>query len=170
MVGEGLPNDAGGTYLLKVSEEGIEICDYLDAVLRGDVTQNYMETACKVDVLGSYLGIKHYGILEDKFYTDEQAFEFFEIEEGVLRKQLVLRQDVAADLYGEKKTLEKGTVIYPTGCDTEKKEFYFEYENPKYEGEVLNGFLNYEVKEEGFGCTVEGTDEYELFEELPYAG
>ena len=156
--------------MLKVSEEGIEKCDYLDAVLREDVTQNYMETACKMDVLGSYLGIKHYGILGDKFYTDERVFEFFELAEGTLRKQLALIQDVEANLYGEKEILKKGTVIYPTGCDTEQKEFYFECEDPKYEGEVLQGFLEYEEKNEGFGYTVEGIDEYELFEELPYAG
>ncbi len=170
LVGVGFSNDAGGTYLLKVSEEGIEKCDYLDAVLREDVTQNYMETACKIDVLGSYLGIKHYGILGDKFYTDERVFEFFELAEGTLRKQLALIQDVEANLYGEKEILKKGTVIYPTGCDTEQKEFYFECEDPKYEGEVLQGFLEYEEKNEGFGYTVEGIDEYELFEELPYAG
>ena len=170
LVGEAFPNDAGGTYLMKVSEDGIEQCDYLEAVLREDVTANYIEAACKIDVLGSYLGIKHYGILEDKFYTDEQVFEFFQVQEGVLRKQLALLQDVPANLYGETKTLEKGAILYPTGCDTERRRFYFEYENPKYPDEMLSGFLNYQIKEEGFGCTVEGTNEYELFEGLPYAG
>ena len=170
LIGEEMPNDAGGTYLLKVSEEGIEQCDYLGAILWEDVSANYIKAASKIDVLGSYIGIKHYGILEDKFYTDEQVFEFFQVEEGVLRKQLVLLQDVPVDLHGEKRTLEKGTVIYPTGCDTEQGKFYFEYNNPKYEDEMLSGFLNYQTKEEGFGCTVEGIDEYEVFEDLPYAG
>lgn len=168
MVGAGYSNDYGNTYLVKLQKgKGLMVCDFLDATTDGTVTANYMEMNSKIDVFGSYTGIRHYAILEDRFYTEEQRYEFKDMEPEGERRNLVLKKDLSADVYGEKVELQKGTKIFPTGCDIENQRFYAAFEK---EGEMQEGSFAYELHEEQFGYVVDGTDEYELFEELPYAG
>ena len=168
MVGAGYSNDYGNTYLIKL-QDGKEpvICDFLDATAEGTVTANYMAMSCKVDVFGSYTGVKHYAVFDGRFYTEEQPYAFADLEPEGERRSLVLKKDLSVEVYGEEEELKKGTKIYPTGCDVENQKFYFAFEK---EGEMQEGSLEYELYEERFGYGVDGTDEYELFEVLPYAG
>ena len=56
-----------------------------------------------------------------------------------------------------------GEQIIPYGYDSVAQKFYFTYNNTLY-------FFEYEASDEGFSLTINGVDQFDIFEELPYAG
>lgn len=168
LVGVSFPNDYGTIYLYRLAGDEIISCDSLDAVMGEKVTANYIETETIIHVLGSYRADRNYSIIEDRFYSGDPVFAFHNQENmGEERRSLRLIHDISIDVWGEPEVLEAGSVIYPTGCDLENQRFYFEFEK---EGSVEAGSLEYVMYSDRFGFQVEGLDEREVFEELPYAG
>lgn len=63
---------------------------------------------------------------------------------------------------GELKTIPKASKLYPLGCDRKEQKFYFEMD-----GETF--FVTYKYVD-GYLKTIDGVEEDDVFEVLPYAG
>lgn len=114
----------------------------------------------KVDILGSYSGIKEFYIQSGALVTDDEVFHFNDNAPELVLKKSIKCHDVIAD---EDITLDAGETLIPMGTDG-VSEFYFK----TIEREEC--MLKFEKDKDGFTITIDGIDQYEIFESLPYAG
>ena len=88
-------------------------------------------------------------------------------EDASFRRWVETKQVVSVKLMQDDELVDKelpiGTILYPANTDnTSVLGFYLE--------DGTYGELYYEVSPEGFGITIDGVDEFELFNNLLYAG
>ncbi len=116
-----------------------------------------------VDVLGSYYGSRYYTLESGKFVTEDTDYTFYSAD-GVEPTGLLTIADITVYVDEEEKTLPIGTTIYGTGCNFDEQKFYFETEYG------TTGYLLFEGEKNSGEYTIDGVDQYQVFETLPYAG
>lgn len=140
----------------------------------------------RVDILGTYSTIIEYSIADTGFYPqnmdgyvsfnnenivndgsfldglseDNYTIKIFD-ENG--RKKLILKSNLTLYTDGGSEILNAGSVVYPIGFNESSGRFYVEINGEE-------GYFNYQKNEDEFIITVDGIDQYDAFEELPYAG
>ena len=106
--------DYGMIYLVKLDESGVTLVSTQDGHLRevpADPTEGF-EIESKVDVLGTYGGIRTYFIQDDKLTANDTIYEFAGDPSGELPK-LTVKGSIRCRLEGGNTTLEAGDVIIP---------------------------------------------------------
>jgi len=164
-------DDYGMIFLVKLDESGVTLVSTQDGHLRGvpaDPTWG-MEIESRVNVLGSYGGTRTYLIQNDKLTATDSMYQFLGDASGEL-PELTVKGTINCRLEGGNTTLEAGDVIIPQAYSPEDGTFYFKL----LDGTAGN--LQVDLEPDGsegqmtyFG-TIDGVDENELFESLPYAG
>ena len=164
-------DDYGMIYLVKLDESGVTLVSTQDGHLRevpADPTEGF-EIESKVDVLGTYGGIRTYFIQDDKLTATDSMYQFLGDPSGEL-PELTVKESVNCRLEGGNTTLKAGDVIIPQAYSPDDGTFYFELPD----GTAGNLLVDLSPDEsEGqmtYSGTIGGVDENELFENLPYAG
>lgn len=129
------------------------------------LANNAVWAGMKVDVLGSFYCYDIYQISNDDFVRQSERYEFDNAAGVQFRRGPVLKQALKVALIRDGVTVEEelpaGTRIYPMNTDGETV-VGFELEDGTY-GEIP-------IKREDYTITINGISEFDLFDELPYAG
>ncbi len=116
---------------------------------------------------GTWAGIKDYTYDIKGFHTDETVYRIDNDPRtdgsgtGIKLIKDLKYSETSGD-YSDTKVLEKGTVIYPISDSGSELGFVTE------DGE--EGFFEYERDENGGEALIDGVNENDMFESLPYAG
>lgn len=158
-------NDYRQIYVLKIADDKMEQTDLVDGGFC-EVPQkleNGFPISSKVDVLGSYSGVRIYYLKNDKLETEDTMYSFINpIEDYTIT--LKLTGEVNCRLDGGNTTLKAGDEIIPKAYSTDGT-FYFELQD----GTMGNFIVDLDA--DGNYCgTIGGVSEMDLFENLPYAG
>lgn len=115
-----------------------------------------------VDVLGTYGAYRSYRIEDGAFVPVEERFDLGNEER---QRKLILAADVKGSVMTEDGMMEtglvSGTILYPVNTDGESVVGF-------YLDDGTYGELYFTRKD--WTIYIDGVEEYELFEELPYAG
>lgn len=159
-----LASDDYVTELVAVDSKVPVKCDAVDGFV-GDITNSTVDISANLYVLGTYIGHKRYGYDTGTLVPLEERYTFDNAEGAESRRSLKLITDllVKLDTDGQmaEETLAAGTVLYPCNTDGEAV-FGFVLADGRY------GELTFERGD--MGITIDGVSEYDIFEELPYAG
>ena len=117
----------------------------------------------RLDVLGTYSGIRKYWLRDDKLETDASMYEI-KNPVGDYTITLTTEKEVNCRLDGGNTALKPGTKILPKAY-SEDGTFYFELEDG------TPGNLIVDLNSDGtYAGTIGGVSESDLFSDLPYAG
>ena len=164
-------DDYGMIYLVKLDESGVTLVSTQDGHLRevpADPTEGF-EIESKVDVLGTYGGIRTYFIQDDKLTANDTIYEFAGDPSGELPK-LTVKGSIRCRLEGGNTTLEAGDVIIPQAYSPDDGTFYFELPDGTAGNLLVDLSPDGSEGQMTYSGTIGGVDENELFENLPYAG
>ena len=164
-------DDYGMIYLVKLDESGVTLVSTQDGHLRevpADPTEGF-EIESKVDVLGTYGGIRTYFIQDDKLTVNDTIYEFAGDPSGELPK-LTVKGSIRCRLEGGNTTLEAGDVIIPQAYSPDDGIFYFELPDGTAGNLLVDLSPDGSEGQMTYSGTIGGVDENELFENLPYAG
>lgn len=125
-----------------------------------------MKLACQMDVLGSYIGYAEYSIDENGMvYLVDEMYEI-PVDENNIMQILTVKQEIPVMINGQEKLLPVGTGIRIIGTDN-KGTARFRIEGSNKEGEI---FYTEGDGVNTWGCCINGIQDYEYFEFVPYAG
>ena len=164
-------DDYGMIFLVKLDESGVTLVSTQDGHLRdvpADPTEGF-EIESKVDVLGTYGGIRTYFIQNEKLTANDTIYEFTGDPSGELPK-LTVKGSIRCRLEGGNTTLEAGDVIIPQAYFPADGTFYFELEDGTGGNFLVDLVPDGSEGQMVYSGTIDGVDENELFENLPYAG
>lgn len=152
------------TQLLEVDSKVPVKCDEVTGFVYS-ITNSTVDISANLYVLGTYIGYRCYGFDTGKLVALEERYTFDNAEGIEGRRSLKLITDllVKLDTDGQMvdETLPAGTILYP--CDTDDETvFGFVLEDGRY-GELV-------FERADMGLTIDGVSEFDIFEELPYAG
>ncbi|MGN1155715.1 MAG: hypothetical protein ACI4TK_06025 [Agathobacter sp.] len=99
--------------------------------------------------------------LEDLDADSKEMLKNLYNKEGY--RVLTLKKSLNATSETGNLEISVGEQIIPYGYDESAQKFYFTYNDTLY-------FFEYEASDEGFYLTINGVDQFDIFEELPYAG
>lgn len=152
------------TELVEVDSKVPVKCDAVNGFVSG-ITNSTVDIAAAVYVLGTYTGKKCYGYDTGMLVPLEERYNFDNAEGTEYRRSIKLIADlpVRMDTDGQmtEETLPAGTLLYPYDTDDETV-FSFMLEDGRF------GELTFERTD--MGITINGVSEFDIFEELPYAG
>lgn len=127
-----------------------------------EVSKEQIAISTRTDLFGTY-GIKiPMSIQNDLFVKESDVIDFYFGDENE-RLSLTVKKSFQAKMGEETLDIPEGSMIYPKGYNEKKKEFFFLYDEK--ECSVIYG-----LGSEGYGYSIDGIDEFEIFENLPYAG
>ena len=158
-------------YLVKLDESGVTLVSTQDGHLRNmptDPTEGF-EIESKVDVLGTYGGIRTYFIQDDKLTATDSMYQFLGDPSGEL-PELTVKESVNCRLEGGNTTLKAGDVIIPQAYSPDDGTFYFELPDGTAGNLLVDLSPDGSEGQMTYSGTIGGVDENELFENLPYAG
>ena len=163
----GADNDYKTTYQYKLTMNGVEHVDTLISTNVEYIFFDDIETHTKIDRLGTFSASRTYKLSADGLTPVDERFDLNNDEDASFRRWVETKQVVSVKLMQDDELVDKelpiGTILYPANTDnTSVLGFYLE--------DGTYGELYYEVSPEGFGITIDGVDEYELFDNLLYAG
>ena len=164
-------DDYGMIYLVKLDESGVTLVSTQDGHLRevpADPTEGF-EIESKVDVLGTYGGIRTYFIQDDKLTANDTIYEFAGDPSGEL-PELTVKDSVNGRLEVGNTTLKAGDVIIPQAYSPDDGTFYFELPDGTAGNLLVDLSPDGSEGQMTYSGTIDGVDENELFENLPYAG
>ena len=164
-------DDYGMIYLVKLDESGVTLVSTQDGHLRevpADPTEGF-EIESKVDVLGTYGGIRTYFIQDDKLTATDSMYQFLGDPSGEL-PELTVKESVNCRLEGGNTTLKAGDVIIPQAYSPDDGTFYFELPDGTAGNLLVDLSPDGSEGQMTYSGTIGGVDENELFENLPYAG
>lgn len=164
-------DDYGMIYLVKLDESGVTLVSTQDGHLRevpADPTEGF-EIESKVDVLGTYGGIRTYFIQDDKLTATDSMYQFLGDPSGEL-PELTVKESVNCRLEGGNTTLKAGDVIIPQAYSPDDGTFYFELPDGTAGNLLVDLSPDGSEGQMTYSGTIDGLDENELFENLPYAG
>ena len=117
----------------------------------------------RVNVLGTYGGQLQYNLQDGKMAADGTLYQFLNpVDDYTIT--LTVAGEISCRLDGGNTTLKAGEVIQPTGYSQDGT-FYFQMEDG------TAGSFIVDLDGEGqYAGTIDGVSEYDLFENLPYAG
>ncbi len=161
-------NDYSITELYKVDDEKVVLADTMNGSSFKNINEHSFAAVDRVDVLGTYSCDRRYAIANDKF---EPIDEMYVIEDSDPKykeyRKITVLKDIKVRLGEEDNftdsTLKKGTNLYITYTDG-KSIVGFETE----EGE--KGNFDITKEKDGYGIKIDGIDQNEVFDNLPYAG
>lgn len=152
------------TLLVEVTSGTPEKLDSIEGNLTSMSNDAFMVNTY-VYVLGTYGSKRTYTFSEGKLQPVEERYTFASREETPERQGLVLKSEMTVSIEENgtmvEKELSPGTMIYPVNSDGETV-VGFELEDGTY------GEITFERKDSTI--YIDGVSEYDLFEELPYAG
>ncbi len=156
-------NDYRSTGLYDVSDNMKEV-DMCGLTIKG-VFNDGVWASLKIDVLGSFICSDYYKLENGKFVAQSERFDLGNTKEAEYRKGPVLKQALTVKLKRDgvmvDEELTAGTRIYPINTDGTSV-VGFELEDGTY-GELTMERVDYTI-------TINGISEYDLFDELMYAG
>ncbi len=161
-------NDYSITELYKVDDEKVVLADTMNGSSFKNINEHSFAAVDRVDVLGTYSCDRRYAIANDKF---EPVDEMYVIEDSDPKykeyRKITVLKDIKVRIGEEDNftdsTLKKGTNLYITYTDG-KSIVGFETE----EGE--KGNFDITKEKDGYGIKIDGIDQNEVFDNLPYAG
>ncbi|MCM1180809.1 MAG: DUF3298 and DUF4163 domain-containing protein [Clostridium sp.] len=153
------------TYLVEVTDGTPKLCEELGAGGVNSISNDGVVVSGNIYVLGTYSGSREYAFAEGAFEPVDERFTLLNDEGVQYRKGVVLKQSLSVQLDEngtlEEKELEAGTKIYLVNTDGESVAG-FKLEDGTY-GEIV-----FERKDGTI--YIDDVSEYDLFDELPYAG
>ncbi|MBR5509144.1 MAG: DUF3298 domain-containing protein [Lachnospiraceae bacterium] len=126
-----------------------------------------MELSTRLDVLGTYRGVKTYTIdtKSGKLQTED---EFYQIDRTGVSPGMLTRLDMSVFINGEQTNLPEGSRISVTGTDDEGIALFLNVDTGE-EGEIH--YVRGDGAEDDWTIHINGIPEQDYFEEyLPYAG
>ncbi|MBQ3104281.1 MAG: DUF3298 domain-containing protein [Lachnospiraceae bacterium] len=134
--------------------------DVTTRIRQGSVTpQGSLELGLRLDVLGTHMTYGHFQITEEGTVEEEGAW--YSLERETI---LTTVRELPVLVAGEEKTLSAGSRLLITGTDRKGIMGYIDTASGE-EGEI-----HYTLSEEGRPVYIEGVEETQYFEDLPYAG
>lgn len=164
-------NDYQMVYLLKLDEGHVTLAFSQQGGMQNlptDPTKG-IEIVSKVDVLGTYGGLRTYHIKDDRLTPDITSYQFTGGPDGTL-PELTVKGSIVCRIEGGNTTLKSGDVIIPQAYSPDDGTFYFELPDGTAGNFLVD--LSYDGSEDQmtYSGTIGGVDEADLFESLPYAG
>lgn len=159
-------NDYHMTILIDVTNGKPKVVDELSATAVTCIYNDSMSVVTKVDMLGSYMGTRTYGYENGTLEPVEERYEF-QRNDAMRDSDYVptVIQPVTVRLMrdGEfvEEELPEGTKIYPVNSDYESVVGFY-LEDDTY-GEI-------DVERVDYSITIDGKDQFDVFDKLPYAG
>ena len=158
-------SDDYGSFLVEVTDGTPKLCETFGMGGVNSISNDGVVVSGNVYVLGTYCGVRAYSFEEGSFQPIEERFVFNNDKNSQYRMGPVLKKSLKVQIEENgsmvQKELEAGTAIYPVDTDGETI-VGFELEDGTY------GEITFE-KKEGI-IYIDGVSEYDLFDELPYAG
>lgn len=158
-------SDDYGTFLVEVTDGTPKLCETFGMGGVNSISNDGVVVSGNVYVLGTYCGVRAYSFEEGSFQPIEERFVFDNDKNSQYRKGPVLKSSLKVQIEENgsmvQKELEAGTAIYPVDTDGETI-VGFELEDGTY------GEITFERKDGTI--YIDGVSEYDLFNELPYAG
>lgn len=163
LVSYGSDNDYCITELFDVTDKTIKQVDELSGGRLTSMSNYAIGASVKVDMLGSYMGYRTYRFENGKFEPVEDRFDFGKERNhfGYPTTKAAVKVMLTEDGKLVEKELPAGTTIYPVNSDGESV-VGFELEDGTY------GEITIEMKD-GMKY-IDGVEENEVFDSLPYAG
>lgn len=152
------------TQLIEVTSGKPENLDSINGNLTS-ISNDMIRVDAAVYVLGTYGGKRSYTFAEGKLQPVEERYAFNSSGDKSGRHGPKLKEELTVQIEENgtmvEKTLPAGTVIYPVNSDGETV-VGFELEDGTY------GEITFERTDSGL--SIDGVSEYDLFDDLPYAG
>lgn len=163
IVSYGSDNDYCITTLFDVTDKTLKQVDELSGGRLTSMSNYAIGASVKVDMLGSYMGYRTYRFENGKFEPVEGRFDFGKERNhfGYPTTKAAVKVMLTEDGKLVEKELPAGTTIYPVNSDGESV-VGFELEDGTY------GEITIEMKD-GMKY-IDGVEENEVFDSLPYAG
>ncbi|MFR5355312.1 MAG: hypothetical protein ACLTI1_03950 [Clostridia bacterium] len=120
-------------------------------------------------MLGTYGGTRNYLIQNDKLTATDSMYQFLGDPSGEL-PELTVKESVNCRLEGGNTTLKAGDVIIPQAYSPDDGTFYFELPDGTAGNLLVDLSPDGSEGQMTYSGTIDGVDENELFENLPYAG
>lgn len=163
----GADNDYKTLYVYKVSMDGVE---KITAMPKAGVDYIYLDsivTKTKIDRLGSFMATRTYTLSDDGMTPIEARYDYNNGVDAENRRHVEVKQPVNVKLMQGDKLVDSelavGTILYPANTDDESVVgFYLE--------DGTYGELYFEEADNGFEMLIDGVSEYEIFNNLTYAG
>lgn len=151
------------TELIDVTEQTPKKADKIEGGSLIGMSNSIIGASVKIDTLGSYMGYRTYRFDSGKFEPVEERFDFGKERNhfGYPTTKAAVKVMLTEDGKLVEKELPAGTTIYPVNSDGESV-VGFELEDGTY------GEITIEMKD-GMKY-IDGVEEYEVFDNLPYAG
>ncbi|MBR6771637.1 MAG: DUF3298 domain-containing protein [Lachnospiraceae bacterium] len=132
------------------------------AIKEGTVTVERMELGTRIDVLGTYTAYSNYILAEDG--TLHQEGEWYSIGSTYETHILTNIRELPVTVNGQKTVLPAGSKIRLTATDGKGLVRYQRIDS------VEEGEIAFTREEDGWSVYIDGVQETEYFEDLPYAG
>lgn len=153
------------TDLIEVTDKTPKKLETLNAGGLISMSNDVLGISGNMDVLGTYVGYRTYRFAEGKFEAVEECFTFSDNERAVEKRGPVLKTELTVLLEKNgtmvEQKLQAGTKLYPVNSDGETV-VGFRLEDGTY-GEVF-------FQRQDSTIYMDGISEYDIFDELPYAG
>ena len=164
-------DDYGMIYLVKLDESGVTLVSTQDGHLRNMPTDpaEGFDIESRIYVLGTYGGTRNYLIQNDKLTATDSMYQFLGDPSGEL-PELTVKESVNCRLEGGNTTLKAGDVIIPQAYSPDDGTFYFELPDGTAGNLLVDLSPDGSEGQMTYSGTIDGVDENELFENLPYAG
>ena len=158
-------DDASSLLLVHLEQGALTLADTIGGNLEEEpvsASEGFL-IGTRLDVLGTYSGIRKYWIRDGRLETDASMYEI-KNPVGDYTITLTVEKEVSCRLDGGNTTLKPGTKILPKAY-SEDGTFYFELEDG------TSGNLIVDLNADGtYAGTIGGVSERDLFSDLPYAG
>lgn len=164
LVSYDLMSDDYITQLIEVTNGNLEKLDTIEGEILS-MSNDAVVVNVYVYALGTYKGRRTYTFSEGKMQPEGERFTFASRKEEPSRTGIVLKKELSVCIDEDgtmtETKLDAGTTLYPVNSDGETV-VGFELEDGTY------GEITFERQE--YIIYIDGVSEYDLFEELPYAG
>ncbi len=160
-------NDYKTLYVYKITIDGIENVNVYTSTYIDCICGDEVKTYSRINRLGTYIASRTYTFVDGKLMPIEDRYYLNNDKDLENSKYITTKQEINVKLMENDKltdaTLPAGTNIYPYDTDnTSVMGFYLE--------DGTYGELQYEFDEEIFIITIDGISEYDLFDNVMYAG
>ena len=161
-------NDYRSSELYKVDGDKVTLLDKIEGGGFTNINESSFYSSDRIDILGTYSCERRYKIANDKFTPVDEMYVIEDISPEYRKyRTIVAKKDVKARLEenGELKesTLKKGTSFLLTYTDAESKVGFETTDGVKGEFDIT-------LEKEGYGVKINGEDQNDLFDNLPFAG
>ncbi len=155
-------NDWKTTYVYQLEGDKLVEVDCIDGgIIESKMKSSEFEIQHKVDILGTYCGIRTYHLSDSgKIEVEDEKYNIENYPGSYFEYYMTVKSEVPAVIDGTETKLRAGKRIYPMAVDDKK--FYFQVEGKE-------GYLEYERSAE-YVYEIAGKNEMDVFERVLYAG